>query len=247
MGSFNIYFDGLIAHISDRNAWRAVLVRATGHDAILTVKKTDVILPIRGFKLIATANDYHLTLQNKYEMEDMPAGLPTVSTKFMDHVPSLDEAMRDAGDMAKKKAPDNNAKLGSTGHKGVAASLRLEGGATAKIDVEDCMETKAKWDPPNAKLPICLAKFVRYSAGPNGDTVRIFGGSESLTLKSTAEIFISNSAGYGNHFHEYAKFVEANDAVVILPYEDINGECQDCVPVQTAIAPELDCSNSRYP
>jgi hypothetical protein len=151
---------------------------------------------------------------------------------------------------------DNDAKLGKTSHPGVIASLYYAGetedednGAT--IAPDNCFPSQAVWTGGNPnRLPICVAKKVKFSFDP-GTEVKISSGGNYVTLTEDAEIEISNNIPKkkGNHFHGYKNL--ATNATIFEPKKKgpllICFGCQPKRVNEPQADPDLDCSNSHFP
>lgn len=235
--AFNVKFRGLISHIEDAGEARAVLVNASGHDALMIIHVDDVTNlkgwpdnPIGVFHVLKISSELILD-QAKIDLTIVPTRLGPFS-----HVPSLKTLLADK--------VDADAKKGKTSHPAVAASLRY---GTGDLTTTQCFSVAAKWSGSPAGLPDCVAKEVLYVAQPDGPVkIRDAGSAQSVTVRESATVWITNS-DKGKQFKELEKLGFLNSAKLMHEPTEDTAICVNCVKQAVAPSTTLECTNTGYP
>jgi len=236
--AFNVRFRGLISHIEDAGEARAVLVNASGHDALMIIHVDDVSIlkgwpdsPLGVFHVLKISSELILD-QAKIDL----AVPPTRLASFTKHVPSLKTLLADK--------VDADAKKGKTSHPAVAASLRY---GTGELTTAQCFSVAAKWSGAAAGLPECVAQEVLYVAQPDGPVkIRDASSAQSVTVREGATVWITNS-DKGKQFKELEKLGFLNGAKLMHEPTEDTAICVNCVKQAVAPNTTLECSNTGYP
>lgn len=246
MGTFNITFNGLIAHIRYGGSTRAVCAFHAGHEPTLIVDQTDVVGSITGFPNTLKGNEYHIEIRTAVTLSPKPTNAPKKLNSFDKRVPSLVEVL--TADV------DADAKAGKTSHGGVLASLDYAGDVEDKtsdstLSANACFPGVAVWSGGNpAHLPQCVASTTTFSYDPASDPT-ISDGTNTVTILKTASIKFHNTLPGNNHFHGFKNLSTATGVAIHTPKPKPLSLCINCQPHTTGSGPDpdLDCSNSRYP
>jgi hypothetical protein len=237
--AFNVRFRGLISHIEDGGEARAVMVNATGHDALMTIHVDDVVSALTGWPDNPIGVFHVLKISSELILDQAKIDLrvpPTRMSAFNSHVPSLKILL--------DKDVDADAKKGKVSHPGVAGSLQY---GTGDLTTTQCFSAAAKWSGSSASLPECLAKELLYTATPDGSvTIHDAGNVHSVTVSKNATIWITNS-DKGKQFKELEKIGFINGAKLVHEPSEDSAVCINCVKVNVSPNTTLECSNSAYP
>jgi hypothetical protein len=235
--AFTVRFRGLISHIEYNSEARAVLVNATGHDALMIVHVDDVVSNITGWPNNPTGVFHIFKISSELILDQALIVLsvpPTRLRSFTDHVPRLTRLL--------DKDVDTDAKKGKLSHPGVAASLQY---GTGKLETAQCFPVAAKWSQTG--MPECLAQEVVYTAQPDGSvTIHDSGSVYAVTIKQTATIWITN-ADKGKQFKELEKIAFQNGAKLVDEPTEDDAVCRDCQKESGEPNTSLECSNTGYP
>lgn len=201
MATVRITFRGLVLHYDRGTDGKlGVLVKDSGHAPLMLIRKTEHVKDDGWTPTTSNADFYIYDLKDaNITIDNLTSGTVTESAKFKANVPSLEK-------MIKKGETDvlhADVKAGKA-HADVAAYLTYTAG---DIDVLECFEAEAVFDPAIDGDPRCLPRLLRFTGTTTaGTAITIVGGAgKKVVVEDGAEIQISNSSGGGADHHKLYK------------------------------------------